>query len=284
MDTIAVRRAVAEAEVGEWKNKRVTARNATPLPSGPVEFVDADTGQPFCLLTQAGATETNEVRQAMLAYRDKFTGVVRAGGMRSKSSTFGFSAPNAVMQRFAPSASSWAWQHPQSHAVMCEFAATAQTMFDEFGPAPTRAVHDEARNNLHPDWRLADTAWTSGIVNDTAPLYYHYDRNNTPDTWSAMITVRAGTRGGHLHIADYDITLPCRDGDVCFFPGMDLMHGVTPIQPSLKGGYRFTAVYYSVKRFLGLPGSHESVTKAQNRRAELEGDLLQRQRDTGMLK
>lgn len=284
MDTIKATRVLTEDEAKEWKNKRVDAHEPTDLPTGPFTVIDATTGTPFMLVTQAPQAETDRVRAALMAYRKSFTGVVRAGGMRSKSSTFGFSAPSAVMQRLAPSASSWSWQHPESHTTVCNFAATAENLLNTHGPTNAIGGNAAARASLHPDWRIADTAWTSGIVNDTAGLYYHYDRNNIPGTWSAMIVVRAGTRGGHLHVADYDLTLPCRDGDVVFFPGMDLMHGVTPITTSLKGGYRFTAVYYSVKRFQGIPGSTEALDAAQARRSALEDDLIARQREQGMIR
>lgn len=284
MNTVEVSRALTQDEAKTWKNKRVDEHTPTDLPSGAFTAVDAHTGAPFLLVAQATPDDTERVRAAIMAYRKHFSGVVRAGGMRSKSSTFGFSAPSAVMQRLAPSAASWAWQHPDSHTAVCDFAAQAQTLLTQHGPPNAIGGNAEARTTLHPDWRIADTAWTSGIVNDTAGLYYHYDRNNIPGTWSAMIVVRAGTRGGHLHIADYDLTLPCRDGDVVFFPGMDLMHGVTPITTSLKGGYRFTAVYYSVKRFQNIPGATQALDAAQTRRSALEDDLLARQREQGMIK
>ncbi|NBQ37927.1 MAG: hypothetical protein EBU42_10465, partial [Synechococcus sp.] len=165
-----------------------------------------------------------------------------------------------------------------------DYAADLQAVIDAEGPKNAQKHASEALTHLHPDWRLGGTPWTSGIVNDTAGLYYHYDRNNFPGVWSAMVVVRAGTRGGHLHIVDYDLTLACRDGDLIYFPGMDLMHGVTPITSSLRGGYRFTSVYYSVKSFQGKPGADESLKNAASHRSTLEDDLVARQKDSGFIK
>ena len=283
MEIIEVPRVVTESEAKEWKNKRVDEHQPTDLPD---EFiaVDASTGVPFLLQARADKGSVEQQRQAIMSYRKEFSGVVRAGGMRSKSATFGFVAPSAVMQRLAPSAASWAWQHPESHTAICDYAAYLSQVMDEKGPQNARQGNSEARSQLNPDWRLGDTCWTSGIVNDTAGLYYHHDRNNIPGSWSAMLVVRAGTRGGHLHVVDYDLTLRTRDADLVYFPGMDLMHGVTPITQSLKGGYRFTSVYYAVKRFIGAPSSKEALRAASERRSGLEDDLIARQRDQGMIK
>ena len=283
MEIVEVPRAVTESEAAEWKNQRVTAHTPTDLPD---EFiaVDASTKTPFLLQARADKTDLEGQREAFMQYRKQFSGVVRAGGMRSKSGTFGFVAPSAVMQRLAPSAASWAWQHPQSHTAICEYAATLARTLDEKGPENARRGNSDARASLNPDWRLGDTCWTSGIVNDTAGLYYHHDRNNIPGTWSAMLVARAGTRGGHLHVVDYDLTLRARDGDLLYFPGMNLMHGVTPITSSLKGGYRFTSVYYAVKRFVGAPTSKDALRAASSRRSGLEDDLIARQREQGMIK
>lgn len=286
MNIVEMPRAMSDEEAAEYKNRRVAEHQPTPLPQNGEDTLlqDADTGTPIALLSRMPEAEHQQVREAIIRYRSKFGNVYRSGGMLSKTAPFGYLAPAPQMQRIAPTAATWAMQDGTSHDVVAGFARTAALIFAQNGPAGPLAANAIARDGIHPDWRMGDTCWTSGIVNDTAGLYYHYDRNNVPDTWSAMTVVRAGTQGGHFHIAEYDATLPCRDGDLYFFPAMNMMHGVTPIRRSLKNGYRFTAVYYSVKRFQGLAGSAEAVQAAQSRRADLEKDLLQRQRDAGLIK
>jgi hypothetical protein len=287
MNTLKMQRVLTDKQAAEYKNKRVAEHQPTALPDlkdGPVLLEDTDTGAPIAYLTRMPDKNLQQVRAAIMEYRAKFGNVYRSGGMASKTAPFGYLAPAPQLQRIAPTASGWAVQHSHSHDAVAGFAATAADLFTQGGPPAPLAANTEARENIHPDWRMGDTCWTSGVTNDTAGLYYHYDRNNTPETWSAMTVIRAGTQGGHFHIAEYDATLPCKDGDLYFFPAMKMMHGVTPIRKTLKNGYRFTSVYYSVRKFQGLPGAEESMKNALGRRAELETDLLQRQRDAGLIK
>lgn len=283
METLEVNRAMTQDEAKALKNGKVDVRKPTDLPPSFIAK-DAATGVPFAMVTQGHPDAIEKQRAAFMRARKLYTGVTRAGGMRSKSGTFGFVGANATMQRISPSAAAWSYQDPVSHAVICDYAADLQAVIDDEGPENARIAAGESLTELHPDWRLGGSPWTSGIVNDTANLYYHYDKNNYPGVWSAMVVVRAGTRGGHLHIADYDLTLKCSDGDLVYFPGMELMHGVTPITSSLKGGYRFTSVYYSVKRFQGKPGMEDSLKDASATRAGLEDDLIARQRQSGMIR
>ena len=284
MQVIELARVMPESEAKELKNSKVTTKTVDS--SLPLDFiaVDSVTKVPFAMYTNASIDETDAQRRAYHAYRKYFTGVMRSAGMKSLSSTFGFNAPAHQMQRIAPSASTWARQHPESHSTICNFAAGLSDILMERGPQHAIDGNEAAKNSIHEDWRLGDTCYTSGIVNDTANLLYHYDRNNTPGTWSAMIVARAGTRGGHLHIADYDLTLPCKDGDLLYFPGMELMHGVTPITSSLKDGYRFSAVYYSVNKFVGVPSAKESLRKATKRQSENDDGLIERQKEIGLIK
>ena len=283
METVEVPRACTEDEAAAHKNGKVDVHTPTDLPSSFIA-IDAHTKIPFAMVAQGDPDSIEKQRAAFMRARKLYTGVTRAGGMRSKSGTFGFVGANATMQRITPSAAAWSYQDSLSHATVCDYAADLQAVIDEQGPENAKMAAAESLEALHPDWRLGNSPWTSGIVNDTANLYYHYDRNNYPGVWSAMVVVRAGTRGGHLHIVDYDLTLACRDGDLVYFPGMELMHGVTPITSSLKGGYRFTSVYYSVKRFQGKAGMEDSLKEASAQRSGLEDDLIARQRDTGMIR
>lgn len=283
MNIVPLKRVLTDEEAATWKNRKVADHQPTPLPLGDSTLVDADTGAPIAVCTSIPEADHHAMRKGITTYRDKFGLVYRSGGMTSKTAPFGYLAPAPQLQRISPTASAWAYNDPTSHAAVAGLAGVARIIFDHIGPDTPVLRNEEARENIHPDWRMGDSCWTSGIVNDTAGLYYHYDRNNTPGTWSAMAVVRAGTRGGHFHIAEYDATLPCQDGALYFFPAMNMMHGVTPIKQSLKGGYRFTAVYYSVKRFQGLPGAAEAVHNAQARQADLEQSLLERQREAGLI-
>jgi hypothetical protein len=124
-----------------------------------------------------------------------------------------------------------------------------------------------------PDWRLTDHAlWTSGVINKESPLPYHRDGNNF-DAWSVMPVVRRGVRGGHLHLPEYDMVVPCRDGYAVAFYGKRLVHGVTPMERTTPDAYRVSVVYYALR---GLKDCHTfaaETARAAVRRTERESRL-----------
>jgi hypothetical protein len=123
------------------------------------------------------------------------------------------------------------------------------------------------------EWRISERSlWTSGVVNKTSTLPYHYDGNNF-DMWSAMPVIRRGIRGGYLSIPEYDAVIECRDGWVLFFPGYRLLHGVTPISHVTKDAYRYTVVYYCLRGMKDCFSYAVEQKEARKRRTEREVGL-----------
>lgn len=242
---------------------------------------DADTGDAIAIVLKAPENLTNRVARA---FREiPRSTVMRGAGVRTASNTFGWAAPNAVIQRVAPAQSRWMREWPSLHEPLDDFAGWAWERLGELADPAVVNLMEAYRKRIDPDYRMGDSAWTSGIANDTVPLHYHHDRNNAPHSWSAMLCARAGTTGGNLHIADYGAVLPIRDRDVVMFPGVDSVHGVTPITRRLGGGFRYTFVWYPVRAFLDKGGVQDELRRAQVRRTEIEADLLERQSATGLL-
>src|SRR3546814_9025466 len=114
----------------------------------------------------------------------------------------------------------------------------------------------EAGAEVLPDWRLsASAAWTSGVINRESSLPYHRDGNNF-EAWSVMPVIRRAVSGGHLHIPEYGITVPCRDGYAVAFFGKRLVHGVTPMKKTSPDGYRISVVYYALQGLKEIGRAH----------------------------
>lgn len=279
---VLVHRAVTRTEAATLRATKTPYHPPQDVPEGPWQARDADTGE---LVLRVLTAPDQQVAGMTDAFRriERST-VMRAAGIRSRSNTFGYAAPSGVLRRNTPATSAWAIRDPEGHYELELFAEWAWPQLLAGLDGAQVDLMDDTRQNVHPDWRIGDSGWTSGIANDTVPLYYHTDANNVRHAWSAMLASRAGVKGGDLHVADYGITVPIRHGDVICFPGVDLMHGVTPMRPTLTGGYRYTFVFYPVRRFTGLPGSTEARAAAARRRTELEHTLIARQHQTGHLR
>ena len=254
---------------------------AATVPS-PTTVVDASTGQ-AALVTVPFPTDLATYRRAARAYPIMANGTRRGGGVANASRTFGYLARSGIFRRSCCMACSGALTSPEPHEVICSAAGDLAAHLAELQPGRAAADLELVSSHVHPDWLMAPTApWSSGVLNRTSPLPYHRDRNNFP-AWSAMVVLRRGVRGGHLHVPEYDIVVECRDGDVVYFAGSDLMHGVTPMTKTTPDSYRLTAVYYPVASMATCLPFAEEVARGQRNRSDSEDGLIERQRREGTL-
>jgi hypothetical protein len=208
-------------------------------------LLDAETGEPF-LFYAPYPGDVSQLRNALLAQRYQAS-ILRAGaGIRQLGATFGYTPRQTVRKRDTCRVAAFNLDHPETASVLTDTARVLDEQLRSIVPE-ARSVSAETASAIHPDWRIHDDSfWTSGVVNKTATLPYHRDRNNF-DVWSSMPVLRRHAEGGFLDLPEYDLTLGCRDGWVIAFPGYSLVHGVTPIRLERPDGYRYSIVYYALR-------------------------------------
>lgn len=262
-----------------------------PLLYQPVPVLEANVHSPTILvegddpvmLVDRYAGDLAAYRRAVLAYPIEPAGTRRGGGVANASRIFGYSGANALLRRMGCMACLAASEAPEAHAAICGAADTLADQLMDRLPGRAEADRVMVRAKVLPEWLLGKRSpWSSGVVNRTSPLPYHRDRNNF-SAWSAMVCLRRGVRGGYLHLPEYDVTVECRDGDVVFFNGGDIIHGVTPMRKQQPDGYRYTSVYYPVRKMGRCLPFAEEVARARRSRSIAEDTLLARQRDEGLL-
>jgi hypothetical protein len=194
--------------------------------------------------------------------------------VRNTSRTFGNRPRKPMMGQEACMLARLADEQPEVHAHLVAYSETMGRALGEAFPEIELADRQTIEKVL-PEWRLSDESlWTSGVINSESALPYHRDGNNF-EAWSAMPVVRRGVTGGHLHIPEYDMVVPCQDGYAVMFYGKGLVHGVTPMRVTAKGGYRISVVYYALQ---GLKDCHTyavETAEARRRRTEREERMAQ---------
>lgn len=235
-------------------------------------WYDADNGEP--VLGIYPCEELPTLRAAILSVQGSMSiGTYRtSSGNRNTSVTFGYRPRKPMMSQEGCVLTAFNRDYPTVAAFLAHYsevlAAQVAATFPEVEVAAKAAVE-----SVLPDWRLsASSAWTSGVINKESSLPYHRDGNNF-EAWSVMPVLRRGVEGGHLHLPEYDITIPCRDGYSVAFFGKRLVHGVTPMRKTRADGYRISVVYYALQ---GLKDCHtfaEETAYARRRRAEREDAL-----------
>lgn len=109
----------------------------------------------------------------------------------------------------------------------------------------------ELFNKVDNKWKFGNL-FTSSISNYNISADFHLDRANIAGAVNVIITKRKNSKGGNLHIPDYNATIDQCDNSILVYPAWRNVHGVTPIEPTYEGGYRNSLVFYPLKAFVGL--------------------------------
>jgi hypothetical protein len=286
---------VWKADVEMIDNDRWRAM-ADPMP--PTVRLDQVDPRPVVVTDPAGVPILAVARfptDALAEYRAGVRGypcdsdIVRSAGIRNRSRVIGYVGRSGVLRRAACAACSGATDHAVAHGRLAAAAEMLASLLAAVVPEQYERNRAAVAGVL-PEWLLPGGLWTSGVLNETSQLPYHRDRNNFPGAWSTMPVVRRHTRGGHLHLPEIkladgsDVVLALDDGDIAMFEGTRWMHGVTPIRKIRPDGYRYSCVYYPVRRFAGcLPWAEERARGLASRIAN-EDTLIARQRASGYLR
>jgi len=257
----------ASSVVGDMVSDRVPSEFLKP---GTV-LHDAHTHEPVLAYVKLPGSAA-ELRRALLRL---YVSGAATKAKPASSRTFGYATKRVVLGREGCALTAIARDQPDVERVLEQYADVLSEILTAVDPTiVTRAVDITAA--VLPDWKLGKTkVWTSGVVNHTAQLPYHRDGLNFP-VWSGMPVVRRGTRGGHLHLPEYDVVVPCADSTVTLFEGFRYVHGVTPIRMVQANGYRISAVYYAL-RGMGDCFTHAAETaRSQKRRTDRELEMARR--------
>lgn len=166
------------------------------------------------------------------------------------STILGSVAPRPHMRRPYPSISS-VHNEPKAETfikAMVMLAKESEKIIKEIMPElyeQQKALLEE----VPKQWRFANL-FTSSISNYNIAAAYHRDTGNIVGGANVIITKRNNCKGGNLNVPDYGATFNQSDNSMLVYPAWRNVHGVTPIEPTYKGGYRNSLVFYPLKAFL----------------------------------
>lgn len=109
----------------------------------------------------------------------------------------------------------------------------------------------ELFKDIPEKWKFANL-FTGSISNYNISVDFHQDKLNIKGAVNVIICKKLNSKGGDLHIPDYNATIGQQDNSMLVYPAWRNVHGVTPITPTFDGGYRNSLVFYPLKAFKGL--------------------------------
>ncbi len=173
-------------------------------------------------------------------------------------------------------------ESPAAAAAVVRYAQTASEHYAGLNPDLYRVHRDKAQDLAAPDYRLADSPFTSAIINRDNVLPYHFDKGNVPGGWSMMLGFKSGVGpdangdAGYLVIPELDVALEIANNSVTGFDGQIALHGVTPFRKLSRSSYRYTIVYYAKAGMWQCLPPDEELARAQRSRTEKERRRFER--------
>jgi hypothetical protein len=199
----------------------------------------------------------------------KYNKTVRTAGLSTFSRTFGY-LPRLTLKRDFCTNSAMATQNPKQHKIVMDFGQHLAKLYKTEFPEVYENHLKLTSENVLNQYIIPGTPFTSGIINKTTALHYHFDAGNIQGVFSNMVVLKNGIRGGHLSCPEFNIKFELKSGSVIFFDGQKILHGVTPIQKIHPHGYRYSAVYYSLKGMWNCLPIAEEVNRIRDRKLARE--------------
>lgn len=242
----------------EYKEPNVTEDSIFYVDGEPIGFYLTKMPEKMCKLADLANAEllTKNVPKTMMN-RPTVKGYDKKTGKgiyeyRSQFSTIiGSCPPKPHMRRPYPS-------HSSVHSVksaqtfikaMLMLAEESELLIKQILPKQYEKQIELFRQ-VPDKWKFGNI-FTSSISNFNISAPFHRDTGNIVNTVNAIICKRFNSKGGDLHIPDYDATIGQQDNSILVYPAWRNVHGVTPIIPTRKGGYRNSLVFYPLKAFIG---------------------------------
>lgn len=194
---------------------------------------------------------------------------VRTSGLKSTSRIFGYRPRETIRKDFC-SSTSLSQDSPSQHNVLVNFARILSDYYEKYCGDVYQAHKKIADEKIMKEWKIEGSPFTSGIVNKNNPLKYHFDAGNFDSVYSNMVAFKKGVSGGYLSIPEYDLGLEIADNSVLLFDGQKLLHGVTPIKYVNKNSYRYTIVYYTLKKMWNCEALSAELARIKKRKTERE--------------
>lgn len=262
IDLIQLSHEVKIGDLCEYKEPNVTEDCIFYADGEPIGFYLTKMPEKMCKLADLANVElrSKNVPKSMMARAGKLR-ALQAGktieeankiDVEQFSTILGSIPPKALMRReYANRSSVHSVKTAQTFIkAMLMLAKESEQLILEVMPEQY-AKQTELFKSVPDKWKFGNL-FTSSISNYNISAPFHRDAGNIVGAVNVIICKKRNSKGGDLHIPDYDATIGQQDNSILVYPAWRNVHGVTPIIPTHEGGYRNSLVFYPLKAFVGL--------------------------------
>jgi len=260
INLIEVEHSVKVGDICEYKEPNVTEDCIFYADGEPIGFYLSKMPDKMCKLADLANAEfqSKNVKKSLMdrisSVKGKFknTATNIGQGVDQMSVILGSIPPKPMVRRPYASISS---VHLSKSAqtfikAMLLLAKESEQLIKEILPKQYEQ-QIELFKDVPEKWRFGNL-FTSSISNYNISASFHRDTGNIVGAVNVIICKKHNSKGGDLHIPDYNATIGQQDNSILVYPAWRNVHGVTPIIPTHDGGYRNSLVFYPLKAFKGL--------------------------------
>ena len=260
IDLIKVEHNVKIGDKCEYKEPNVTEDCIFYVDGEPIGFYLTKMPEKMCKLADLANAEfrSNNVKKTLLTRRTGDGINEKTGKFKYKneveqlSAIIGSIPPKPHMSRPYPSISSVHLNKKSQTFIkaMLLLAKESEELIKELIPKQYEQ-QIELFKDVPNKWRFGNL-FTSSISNFNISAPFHRDTGNIVGAVNVIICKKFNSKGGDLHVPDYNATIGQQDNSILVYPAWRNVHGVTPIIPTNENGYRNSLIFYPLKAFKGL--------------------------------
>jgi hypothetical protein len=241
----------------EYKEPNITEDSAFYAEGKMIGFYLTQMPEKMCQLADLANKElqsksvpkTEMQRPKMLGYDENGKGIIDRS-CKQYSTILGSIPPKPHMKRTYPNISS---VHSVKTAqtfikAMLLLAKESEQLIKQIMPEQYEQQL-ELFKSVPDKWKFGNL-FTSSISNYNISAPFHRDTGNIVGAVNVIICKKRNSKGGDLHIPDYDATIGQQDNSILVYPAWRNVHAVTPITPTHKDGYRNSLIFYPLKAFV----------------------------------
>lgn len=253
VDLIKVEHNVKIGDKCEYKEPNVTEDSIFYVDGEPIGFYLTKMPKKMCKLADLANAELNSSNVPKTTM-DRKTPLGNGEYLvvSQYSAILGSCAPKPHMRRPYPSISSvHSYKSAQTFIkAMLLLAKESEQLISELLP---KQYDQQVKlfEDVPNKWKFGNL-FTSSISNYNISAPFHQDNANIVGAVNVIICKKHNSKGGDLHVPDYNATIGQQDNSILVYPAWKNVHGVTPIIPTHEGGYRNSLIFYPLKAFKGL--------------------------------
>jgi len=134
---------------------------------------------------------------------------------------------------------------PKMFALLNRAAKELWQVYKKDFPEMSNYFELEA-NSIDKDWMKTGTPFSTININKNFAIKYHVDAGNMANVFSNVLVSKRLAEGGYFVMPEYRLALAQDDGWMAIVDGVNVMHGVTPINYLSPKSWRNSFVFYTL--------------------------------------